>query len=240
MIIYKKRMIRDSRNICFHGVQEEWIPQQIQKRIMDAISRVDENLAARCLEWDRVRPSRTNILEAFKTLKPAEVRVIIIGQDPYPHRNDATGIAFHAPHAVSIPRSARSIFDNLAFWGHITPEERMKIRSANFSGWIGQGVLMVNTSLTIIAEEPGSHIDIWKNILSEILSSTDADGVLRDAVVLKLGTVACAQHVACSALIEHCHPVIPSDSEFKKYDCFGEVNRALQAQGKKPINWADI
>lgn len=176
--------------------------------------------------------SRSLVFEAFKRISPMGVRVIIIGQDPYPRVEDACGISFQSTGPV-VPHSARSIRANLvkyghASWGSMPP-------TATLEGWIRQGVLMVNTSLTVSAGKPGSHRELWRGVVERILRA-----VPERSVTLCLGVDAATVHTPSRFAIHHSHPVLPSEEQFQTRDCFGEVNARLADLEMNPIDWSSM
>jgi len=101
---------------------------------------------------------------ALRLLAPAEVRVVILGQDPYPRPGHATGLAFSAGHGK--PVSLRRIFEVLKAdrpgW---TPPERWALE-----GWARQGVLLLNPVLTVEVGVVGAHMNCgWQGLTSEIV-----------------------------------------------------------------------
>ncbi len=102
-----------------------------------------------------VGPARP--FRAFELVRPQDVRLLIIGQDPYPRPGDATGLAFHSPRGV--PPSMRNVYK--AFEQHLPGFERPKI--ADLEHWAAQGVLLLNTALTVRLGEIGSHMKLgWQ------------------------------------------------------------------------------
>jgi uracil-DNA glycosylase len=188
--------------------------------------------------WDRLRwkprpvcPPTKLVLEAYRWLKPDQVRVAIVGQDPYPQLPDACGVAFQALNRV--PNSAASIFDNLLKYGHMTVAQRGAMQAADLRGWLGQSVLLVNVGLTVRDGAPGSHLMEWDGITERFLASLP-----KKSVALLLGEHAGRLALPCMHVIRHSHPVIPSVAEFQKFDCFGAVNATLRDLGLAPIVWA--
>lgn len=102
-----------------------------------------------------VGPARP--FRAFELVAPQDVRLLIIGQDPYPRPGDATGLAFHSQRGV--PASMRNVYK--AFETHLPGFARPKV--ANLEHWAAQGVLLLNTALTVRLGEIGSHMKIgWQ------------------------------------------------------------------------------
>jgi uracil-DNA glycosylase len=102
-----------------------------------------------------VGPARP--FRAFELVQPEDVRLVIIGQDPYPRPGDATGLAFCS--LQGIPPSMRTVYK--AFETHLPGFSRPKI--ADLEPWARQGVLLLNTALTVRLGEIGSHMKVgWQ------------------------------------------------------------------------------
>jgi uracil-DNA glycosylase len=102
-----------------------------------------------------VGPARP--FRAFELVQPEDVRLVIIGQDPYPRPGDATGLAFCS--LQGIPPSMRTVYK--AFENHLPGFSRPKI--ADLEPWARQGVLLLNTALTVRLGEIGSHMKVgWQ------------------------------------------------------------------------------
>ena len=101
-------------------------------------------------------PNYSNILRAFNFFEPKQLRVVIIGQDPYPNTQEACGLAFSTGNKA-ISGSLRNI--NLAIT-KTYPEQ--VLTSGCLEHWTKQGVLLLNRSLTTIHSKSNVHVDIWK------------------------------------------------------------------------------
>lgn len=206
----------------FGGVKPGWLTETLKEDIAKILHGLDATTSC---------PAFSLVLEPFRWLAPEDVRVVLIGQDPYPRKLDACGVSFQS--LAGLPRSARSILGNLALHGHVPPDDGRTI--ADFRGWMRQGVLMTNTSLTVKVGEPNSHRAAWAGIARRILSAVPVV-----SVALQLGETAWAVQLPCIKTVRHVHPVIPSAEEFAKVDCFGQVDMELKKLGLAPINWASM
>jgi len=104
-----------------------------------------------------VYPKTEDCFNAFKYCKWEDVRVVILGQDPYHTPDVAHGLAFSSAIEGYLPPSLRNIFKELG-----------KIRSVNLTDWAEQGVLLLNTALTVEKGTPGSHIKMWEEFTEEV------------------------------------------------------------------------
>jgi len=113
-----------------------------------------------------VLPSSENILKAFSLTPPNNVKVVILGQDPYPNAQHAMGLAFSVPKGTKpIPPSLKNIFHEVCDDFDIN-----HYQNPDLTRWAKQGVLLLNTSLTVIAGQPGSHCDIgWGALTNQVI-----------------------------------------------------------------------
>nr|WP_308439578.1 MULTISPECIES: uracil-DNA glycosylase [Deefgea] len=186
----------------------------------------------------RIYPPQEYWFRALELVAPEQVKVVILGQDPYHGVGEANGLSFSVPDGVKIPPSLRNIWQELARDLGINPPQH-----GNLTGWAEQGVLLLNTSLTVEADKAASHAKKgWE--------------VLTDAIILHLsqsqsGLVfmlwgAHAQKKVPLIGTQHCvlHSVHPSPlSAYRGFiGCghFSAANTYLLQQGKKEIDWGRV
>lgn len=113
-----------------------------------------------------IYPPKNMIFNAFKITPFEQVKVIILGQDPYHGAGQAMGLSFSVPEKVNIPPSLRNIFKEI--------ENDLSIKclkSGDLTRWAKQGVFLLNTSLTVKADLANSHENIgWKNLTASALN----------------------------------------------------------------------
>lgn len=184
-----------------------------------------------------VYPPQAQWFAALASLRPEQVKVVIVGQDPYHGAGEAHGLAFSVPYGVKTPPSLRNIWQELARDFGLTPPQH-----GNLAGWAEQGVLLLNTALTVRADCAGSHSkqgwDIITNAVIAHLANTQ-----RNLVFLLWGAHAQKR----SALIDraaHCILTSAHPSPLSVYrgfsGCghFSATNAYLEQHGKAPIDWA--
>ena len=108
-------------------------------------------------------PSLNNIFRCFKYFNSNNTRVVILGQDPYHGKNQATGLCFGVSNNVKKPPSLKNIEKELIKQYNIT------ITDQTLENWAKQGVLLLNTSLTVIEKNPGSHLKYWNHFTKFII-----------------------------------------------------------------------
>lgn len=110
-----------------------------------------------------VYPEINNIFRIFKLLSPKDIKVVILGQDPY-HNGQATGIAFGTD-SYPLPPSLIIILSELT--NSVYKDESVKY-DETLLHWVNQGVFLLNTSLTVRKGSPGSHVHIWKEFTKAV------------------------------------------------------------------------
>lgn len=179
-------------------------------------------------------PAGEKVLRAF-TLPLADVRVLIVGQDPYPTPGHPVGLSFSvAPDVRPLPRSLTNIYAELQSDLGIAAAE-----SGDLTPWFNRGVLLLNRSLTVRPGTPASHRGKgWEQITGHAIEVLAARGgplaaILwgRDAQNLEpmLGGVPCVKSTHPSPLSAH--------RGFFGSRPFSRVNQLLVDQGADPIDW---
>ena len=191
-------------------------------------------------ERDAVFPPREQIFAALEHTPPDDVRVVLLGQDPYPTRGNANGLAFSVAPGEKIPASLRNLFKALVLdLGVPLPT------TGDLTPWARSGVLLLNTVLTVREGEAGSHRKRgWEPFTMAVLRE-----VLRHeerAVFLALGKP--ALHML-KPLVEATHHVmlaLPHPSPLngnafvdaaKVTRPFSRTNELLVEAGRKPVDW---
>jgi uracil-DNA glycosylase len=192
--------------------------------------------AALAREKRDVLPPPDQIFAALEHVQPDAVRVVILGQDPYPTQNHAHGYAFSAEEDTRpLPRSLANIFKEMRSDIGTAPP------NADLRFWADQGVLLLNTILTVPEGQPKGHEALgWQNLCTQVLERL-AD---RPRAYLLWGST--AQRAAAAVdpdgnlKIETHHPVgMYGNLGFVGSRPFSRTNVWLQAQRLTPINWGN-
>lgn len=180
--------------------------------------------------WQPADPFR-----ALRLTPREQVRVVILGQDPYPTPGRATGLAFSFPPGTPPQHSLKNILTELASdIGQTKPD-------GDLTAWASQGVLLLNTVLTVPLNTTNGHKGLgWEPLITQILSATAADGprafVLWGAPAQKL-----TDHLPRAGHLFHQSPHPSPLSAYRGFfgsKPFSTVNDWLTAQDQSPINWA--
>jgi uracil-DNA glycosylase len=197
-------------------------------------------------------PMAKDIFRAFSLCPLSGLKVVILGQDPYPNVLHANGLAFSvAPTVEKLPPSLINIFKALEANGII--DSAQLVKNGDLSSWAEQGVLLLNTSLTTIAGQRGSHISLWAPytdyILSNIAKQSTAD---RPIIFILWGIHAKEKKKIIKGdnvhILEWGHPSPISEynkdptnpKNFLKCDNFTKANNILIEANLGPINWASV
>ena len=188
------------------------------------------------LSKNTVYPSAKKIFTAFDAVKVQDVKIVILGQDPYHGHGQAHGLSFSVPDGVKQPPSLVNIFKELH------SDLGVKIpKSGNLESWAKQGVLLLNATLTVRANQAGSHQNKgWEtftdNAIQKLASKTD------NVVFMLWGKFAQSKE---NLIDEKKHLVLkaPHPSPFSAHSGFfgskhfSKANDYLVAKGKSPIDW---
>lgn len=184
-----------------------------------------------------VYPPADQVFAALHATPPGDVKVVLLGQDPYHGRGQAHGLCFSVQPGVPIPPSLRNIHTELRSDLGLAPP-----RHGNLAAWARAGVLMLNTTLTVRDGQPGSHQGHgWESFTDEVIKVVDARGE-RVVFILwgaharkKKSLVTNPRHV----IIEGPHPSpLSAHNGFFGSRPFSRANVALVEAGREPVDWS--
>jgi uracil-DNA glycosylase len=176
------------------------------------------------------------VFAALHLTPRASTKVVILGQDPYHGAGQACGLAFSVPPGVRPPPSLRNVFAELQSDLGIPPPS-----SGNLEPWARQGVLLLNTTLTVRGGASASHQGRgWETFTDEVIKAVDAKPE-RVVFILwgasarrKRALVDPARHV----VIESAHPSpLSASNGFFGSRPFSRANSALAEAGREPVDW---
>ena len=183
-----------------------------------------------------VFPSEHEVFTSLQLTSPGDVRVVIVGQDPYHGAGQAHGLSFSVQHGTRIPPSLRNIYAEL----HSDLDVPLPPHG-NLEAWAQQGVLLLNSTLTVREGEAGSHAGHgWETFTDAIISNL---GSRQKHIVFVLWGAHAGKK---SSLIDQHHTVITSvhpsplsaHRGFFGSRPFSQANRALADHNQPEINWA--
>ena len=182
-----------------------------------------------------ISPKIDNIFNAFKYCSFSSAKVVIFGQDPYHQKGVANGLAFAVNKGHKIPPSLQNIYKEIN--DDIGP---CFYNSGNLEEWAKQGVLLLNTSLSVIDSLPGSHANIgWSLLVDSIIAILNNK---TDIIFLLWGNSSAKKEKLINKEVNHvlksAHPS-PLSSYKGFFGCkhFSKTNNILLNMNKSPIKW---
>ena len=187
-------------------------------------------------EKKTIYPPGPKIFNAFDLTPFENVRVVILGQDPYHGPGQAEGLSFSVPHGVKLPPSLQNIYKEIESDTGISTAGR----DGSLAHWAEQGVFLLNAVLTVRASEPTSHSKIgWTTFTDSVIKaiSDHKEGV----VFLLWGNYARSKRDLIDRskhyVLEAAHPSPLARGAFFGCRHFSQTNNILAARGENPINW---
>lgn len=185
----------------------------------------------------KVFPEHNQVFTAFHLTPFMDVKVLILGQDPYHGEGQAHGLSFSVQRGVPIPPSLKNIYKELHSDLGIEPPTH-----GNLEPWALQGVLLLNATLTVRAHEPGSHQGKgWETFTDQVIRKVNEKE--EKTIFFLWGAFARKK----SALIDHgrhhviesAHPSpLSAHRGFFGSRPFSEANHVLKDSGRDPVNWS--
>ena len=184
----------------------------------------------RLAEEPELTPQLPLVMRAFEGSFES-VKVLLIGQDPYPTKDVACGLAFAVSETSRQPQSLKNLMKELASDIPGTPN------SGELSRWSEQGVMLLNSALTTKVGSPGAHAKIWSEFTRIVITELDSSSL----VCLSLGDYAkkLSQAIIQGQIIQATHPSPLSAARgFFGSRIYSKVNSALESKGLAPIDWS--
>lgn len=183
----------------------------------------------------KVFPPGKQIFSAFNFTPFEEVKVVIIGQDPYHGQGQANGLCFSVSTDVKNPPSLNNIFKEL------TTDLGIPIPSiGNLESWAKQGVLLLNATLTVRANHPGSHQKKgWEQFTDAVIKAVSDHK--KGVIFLLWGNFAHTKEALINTdkhfILKAAHPSPLARGAFFGCKHFSKTNKILEHQGILPIDW---
>lgn len=200
----------------------------------------------------KIYPPEKDRFKALELIDPKDLKVVILGQDPYHGENQAMGLNFSVNKGIKIPPSLQNIFKELTYDLHVKMPS-----SGDLTPWEKEGVLLLNASLSVEKGKPNSHKDLgWHEVTKEIIKQTllfdqpivylcwgrfaekmiieaEAELTMENKVVKGKKTVLSSTHPSPYSAMK---PTTNLDA-FIGSKPFSRTNHILIHNGAKPINW---
>ncbi|MBV2129975.1 uracil-DNA glycosylase [Arsukibacterium indicum] len=216
---------------------QQLLGEQKQQPYFTAL--LDEVAAARSA-GTVIYPPQADVFNAFKLTELASLKVVVLGQDPYHGPNQAHGLAFSVRDGVKVPPSLANIYKELA----LEYPDFSVPGHGNLQSWAEQGVLLLNTVLTVIANQPNSHRKLgWEQFTDQVISSISqhCHGIVfllwGSHAQKKARLIDGEQHHILSA--PHPSP-LSAHRGFLGCGHFLHTNSLLQDSNRPAINWHSV
>ncbi|MBK9736319.1 MAG: uracil-DNA glycosylase [Saprospiraceae bacterium] len=182
-----------------------------------------------------IYPPGPLIFNAYNTINPLEVKVVIIGQDPYHNDGEAMGLSFSVPKGIKVPPSLKNIYKELDNDVDFTIPNH-----GDLTEWAKQGVFLLNAVLTVEKNNPGSHKNKgWENFTDFTIQYLSEKQ--ENLVFLLWGNYAKNKKtlidVSKHLILEAAHPSPLAGNAFQGCKHFSQTNRFLIDHYKQAINW---
>lgn len=212
---------------------KELLSSEWNKPYMDKLSLFLQNERERF----EVYPRKEDLFSAFNYTSFDQVNVVIVGQDPYHGPNQAHGLSFSVPKGVQLPPSLKNIYKELRDDLGIEPAQHGHLKK-----WASQGILLLNSILTVRKNSPGSHANQgWEQFTDQCLESI---ALQKKGVIFVLwGESAKRKCEILKNKKEHLFFFSPHPSPFSAHRGFfgsrpfSRINQELLKQKKQPIDW---
>ena len=216
-------------------IEESWreaLAPEFEKPYFASLS---PRLHAEKAAGKQIYPPGGQIFKAFELCPLPEVKVVILGQDPYHGYGQAMGLSFSVPDGVPAPPSLKNIFKEI--------EDDLGVKMSgrpNLEKWARQGVLLLNAVLTVRAGEPTSHSAIgWQEFTDAVIRCISEK---REGVVFMLwGNYARSKAPLIDpyrhTILQAAHPSPLARGAFFGCRHFSQANAILRSEGLEPIDW---
>jgi uracil-DNA glycosylase len=192
---------------------------------LDLLAQISKNLTNSFI------PEYQSIFRALQ-ISPDQVKVVIVGQDPYPNAKHAMGLAFSTPAGVApLPKSLKNIFTEL------NNDLAIDRSNGDLSDWANQGVLLLNRSLTVEPGKSDSHSNLgWQDFTEKIIQAAANNGAL--AILWGNEAQKVSNLFADTDVFKSAHPSpLSAYRGFFGSKPFSKVNKRLIEKGLIPIKW---
>ena len=195
-------------------------------------------------DGERFTPPLKSIFRAFEECPVSKLKVIVVGQDPYPQLGVADGIAFSCGNTMKKEASLRYIQDAIARTVYDN-KDLIKDMNPDLVNWSNQGILMLNTSLTTEVGKIGKHFHIWNPFVNYLIDMLNHVSVKNNDPYIWVFLGKKAQEFKdllhpSQIIVTATHPASAAYAKQKEWDCnnlFIKVNEHLEQLGKQKVLW---
>lgn len=209
-----------------------WTKVLPENKLQEALSLVTKDM-----EHFKICPKQENVFRAFLECSYNNLKVVMVGMDPYPQKDVATGILFanssstspqdYSPSLKILINSIDKYYDDIPC-GEFSPELTYLCK---------QGILMINSALTVRMNQIGSHTLIWRSFLGDLLRNISIDKPNVIFVLFGSQAQSFESYIKSSKIVKCMHPAYCARKEELLPDIFSEVDKYLIEIGETPIYW---
>jgi uracil-DNA glycosylase len=235
----------DDTKIVDSVLSTEWKTtfEPVKDQINDIQEAVEDQYINTFEKELEIFPPKNLVFNAFHHCKMQNVKIVILGQDCYHGENQANGMCFAVSKTVKNPPSLVNILVELK---SEYPDMKDEEISSELVHWSDQGILLLNTALTVLQGSPNKHAKLWKKVTDHIIK--DVSEQCPDVIFILWGKFAQGKAKLIknhndskgnTRILKCNHPSPLSANRGGWWDNghFKEANRLLELQGKEPINW---
>ena len=217
------------------NIKHEWKLLLQKNTKLNNLNAINNFLITSSKSEKNIFPKMDDIFRSLSFSAPKDINVVIVGQDPYHSYGQANGLAFSVNEGTKLPPSLKNIYKELGNDLGI-----IESKNGNLESWAKQGVLLLNTILTVEESRPRSHQGIgWEEITDCFLKNIGNNGAVvfilwgakaqdKENVIVKKNNL----------IIKSPHPSpLSAYKGFFNSKPFSRTNKFLESQGKKAINW---
>lgn len=216
-------------------IEESWKRELASEFDKDYFRKLTDFVRAEYLSGRAIYPAARNIFNAFNLCPVDSVRVVIIGQDPYHEPGQAMGLSFSVPTGVANPPSLQNIYREIE-----SDLGRPSSTNGDLTHWAQQGVLLLNSTLTVRAHLAASHAGRgWEQFTDAVIATLSRR---KNIVYMLWGSYAQKKAALVDAsqnlVLKSAHPS-PLSAYRGFFGCkhFSQANEYLVAHGFQPIDW---
>ena len=218
--------------VLWNLVPEPWQVHLVDCR--DEFAEINSAVNSSQVSGEMIVPAWKNIF-ATLTLSPEQVKVVILGQDPYPNADHGIGLAFAVPNETKpLPGSLRNIFKEVEADIGQAPQT-----SPDLANWVAQGVLLLNTTLTTVHGASNAHAKLpWDRVVAQILNAVIAANPKVVAMLWGKAAQSYAPYFSVDRVVSSAHPSpLSAHRGFIGSKPFSKTNEMLRMDHKEGIDW---
>ena len=182
-------------------------------------------------ETATVYPPKEMVFKVFE-MSVHDIKLVILGQDPYHNKGEAHGLSFSVPPFVKIPPSLKNIYKELQ---NEYPERNYQFNSGDLSKWARHNIFLLNAALTVEENKPSSHMHIWRNFTNDVILYINNNNTKCSFLLLGNFAHKFSRFISENRYVLGIHP-----SPLSAYRGFfnSGIFKKIETQINSPIDWS--